>query len=290
MAAVLNGIAKFVFLLVLIFAVLLVIGLAQGDGLPANMVLTLDLRQAVADFGGRPAFRCGGPQQTVMDFVFALDDASRDSRIKGVVMRLGNGACRWPRPKNFRGAAPLPRSQEIRHRPGHRLSHGPGLGDYVAAAAADEIWVQPKSDFKVSGGGVGEIFLSGLLDKVQAVPQMAKRAEYKSAADMYMEKSMTDADKEQLTAGDEILVATRRWPRSRPTAISIPPRSAPLSMPARNSPKTPRPKAWSTASAMTMTRWAPALGRAGAGAKPVKITDYIKAAEFQRRLSAPISR
>ena len=49
MAAVLNGIAKFAFLLVLIFAVLLVIGLARGDGLPGNMVLTLDLRQPIAD-------------------------------------------------------------------------------------------------------------------------------------------------------------------------------------------------------------------------------------------------
>ena len=88
------------------------------------------------------------------------------------------------------------------------------MGDYLAAAAADQIWVQPKSDFKVSGGGVGEIFLKGLLDKIQAVPQMAKRAEYKSAADMYMEKAMTAPDKEQLTQVMQLLVATRRRRRS----------------------------------------------------------------------------
>ena len=32
------------------------------------------------------------------------------------------------------------------------------------------------------------------------MPQIAKRADYKSAADMYMEKNMTPADREQLTA------------------------------------------------------------------------------------------
>src|ERR1700743_153489 len=85
-----NRTAKFAFLVVLIVAVLLVIGLARGDGLPSNAVLTLDLRQAVAD-SATSGLSLSGPTQTVMNLVFALDNASRDSRIKGVVMRLGNG-------------------------------------------------------------------------------------------------------------------------------------------------------------------------------------------------------
>ena len=133
-----------------------------------------------------------------MNFVFALDNASRDSRIKGLVMRLGNGTVSLAEAEEI--SAALHRFRDhgkfvIAQATGFLTA---GFGDYVAAAAANEIWVQPKSDFKVSGGGVGEIFLKGLLDKVQAVPQMAKRAEFKSAADMYMEKTMTDADKEQL--------------------------------------------------------------------------------------------
>ena len=30
-----------------------------------------------------------------------------------------------------------------------------GMGDYLAATAADEIWAQPKSNFGVAGAGVG---------------------------------------------------------------------------------------------------------------------------------------
>src|SRR6202000_135363 len=89
MAAVLNSIAKFAFLVVLIVAVLLVIGLARGDGLPSNAVLTLDLRQAVAD-SATSGLSLSGPTQTVMNLVFALDNTSRDAPINGVVMRLGN--------------------------------------------------------------------------------------------------------------------------------------------------------------------------------------------------------
>jgi protease-4 len=75
----------------------------------------------------------------------------------------------------------------------------PGLGDYLTASAADEIWMQPKTPFGAAGEGGGEIFLKGLFEKIQAEPQIAKRADYKSAADMYMEKNMTPADREQVT-------------------------------------------------------------------------------------------
>src|SRR5262249_2125836 len=67
-------------------------------------------------------------------------------------------------------------------------------------AAASEIWMQPKSVFSAAGAGGGELFLRGLFDKIQAEPQIAKRSDYKSAADMYMEKNMTPADREQITA------------------------------------------------------------------------------------------
>src|SRR5215831_2094614 len=46
---VLNGIAKFVVFLVLVTVIVVVIALFQGDGLPRNMVLTLDLRNPIAD-------------------------------------------------------------------------------------------------------------------------------------------------------------------------------------------------------------------------------------------------
>ena len=198
--SVLNGLARALLVLAILIAVLVVVGLAQGDGLPGKMVLTLDLRNAIADSAAARPVPWGAREPSVMDVVLGLDAAGRDGRVKGVLVKLGNGALSSAQGEEIAAAF-----QRLR---GHgkfviaqaSAFYGAGLGDYLAASAANQIWVQPKSDFSVSGAGVGEVFLRGLLDKVGAVPQIAKRAEYKSAADMYMEKQMTPADREQLTA------------------------------------------------------------------------------------------
>jgi protease-4 len=287
MAAVLNGIAKFAFLLILIFVVFLVIGLAQGDGLPKNTVLTLDLRQAVAD-SAASSLSLGGPQQTVMNLVLALDNASRDGRIKGVVMRLGNGALSLAEAEEVSGALHRFRDHKkfvIAQATGFLTS---GLGDYVAAVAADEIWVQPRSDFKVSGGAVGGLFVRGLLDKIQAEPQMAKRAEYKSAADMYMEKSMTDADKEQLEQ------VTKSWSDAAVVQVAADRRLDPAKVRAAfdQSPQfaeDAKAKGLVDRIGYDDDALGAALGRAGNGAKPYKITDYIKAQDFNSAYGANLA-
>ncbi|HKD47721.1 MAG TPA: signal peptide peptidase SppA [Rhizomicrobium sp.] len=287
MAAVLNSVAKFVFLIVLIFAALLVVGLARGDGLPGNMVLTLDLRQSVPD-SAMTGFSLSGPQQTMMNYVFGLDAASRDPRVKGVVMRLGNGA------------VSLSQAQELSDSLHRFRAHGKfviaqatgfltsGMGDYVAASAANEIWVQPRSDFKVSGGGVGEIFLRGLFDKIQAVPQIAKRTEFKSAADMYMEKTMTDADKQQLTE------VTKSW---RNEAVLEVARERHLDASKVSADFDSSPQFAEDAKSKGLLdrigydddAMGAGLGRAGTGAKLTKITDYIRTKNFSTTFGANLA-
>lgn len=195
----LNGIAKFAFFLVLLFVGLFLVGLAVGDGLPSNMVLALDLRRPIAD--SRPYdFGFGSRPVTVMDIVLGLDAAGRDARVKGVVLRVGSASLPVAQAEEVGDALKRFRKTGkfvIAHSQGFE---GAGLGDYLTASAASEIWMQPKSVFGSAGEGGGEIFLRGLFEKIQAVPQIAKRSDYKSAADLYMEKNMTPADREQLTA------------------------------------------------------------------------------------------
>jgi protease-4 len=195
----LNGIAKFALFLVLFFLVMLGIGFWQGDGLPKSFVLALDLRQPLVDSAEQEPLSLGPQPLTVMDVVLALDAAERDARVKGVWMRLGEGALSVAQAEELGTALKRFRASGkfvVAHSQGFLSA---GLGDYLTAAASDEIWMQPKSPFSTAGEGGGELFLRGLLDKIGAVPQIAKRADYKSAADMYMEKSMTGPDREQLT-------------------------------------------------------------------------------------------
>ncbi|MGD0143200.1 MAG: signal peptide peptidase SppA [Rhizomicrobium sp.] len=196
----LNGILKFALAVVLLILVLFGIGLTVGDGLPSKIVLALDLRSPVADSAEPDPFEAAARPPTIMDIVLALDAAGRDSRVKGVFLRLGTADLSVPQAEEI-GAA----IQRFRQTGKFVIAHSQGfmsngLGDYLTAASADEIWMQPKSPFGTSGAGAGAIFLRGLFDKFDAVPQMVKRSDFKSAADMYMEKDYTAPDRLQTTA------------------------------------------------------------------------------------------
>ena len=196
----LNGIASIVLFFILLFIALFAIGLVRGDGLPDDMVLTADLRNPMPDSMSRSPFGIGDKPLTVMDMVLALDKAGRDSRVKGIFMRVGSGDISIPQAQELDAAIHRFRDTGkfvVVHSQGFLSA---GLGDYLTAASANEIWMQPEAPFSAAGTGAGAIFLRGLLDKVQAVPQIAKRADYKSAADMFMEKDYTAPDREQMNA------------------------------------------------------------------------------------------
>ncbi|HEX4304036.1 MAG TPA: signal peptide peptidase SppA [Rhizomicrobium sp.] len=196
--SVLNSIAKTVAFVLLLLIVIVVIGLFRGDGLPSNMVLALDLRGPLADSSNLDFNFTSGPV-TVMDIVLALDAAERDSRVKGVSLRIGSANLSIAQAEEIGAAIRKFRASGkfvIAHSQGFVAS---GLGDYLTVADANEIWMQPKSPFTAAGEGGGAFFLRGLLDKLQAKPEIVKRADFKSAADQYMEKNMTPADRLQLT-------------------------------------------------------------------------------------------
>jgi len=194
-----NGLLKFALAIIIIFGIVMLWGLTRGDGLPGSMVLGLDLRQPMAD-SSPVDFAFAGHPLTVMDVVLGLDAAERDNRVKGVFVRIGGANMSIAQAEELGAALRKFRATGkfvIAHAVGFDSS---GLGDYLAATSAEEIWMQPKSDFFAAGVGGGEIFLKGLFDKIKAVPQIAKEAEYKSAADSLMEPAMTKPDREQLTA------------------------------------------------------------------------------------------
>jgi protease-4 len=274
LVSVLNGVARVVVSVVLVVVVLLVFSLAYGDGLPGNMVLTLDLREPVQDSSAATSILT--PRRaTVMDVVLGLDAASRDARVKGAVMKLGNGALSTAQAEEIEAAIQRFRASGKFVIAQASAFFGAGLGDYLAASAANEIWIQPKAPFSPAGTGGGEIFLRGTLDKINAVPQLAKRAEYKSAADMFMEKQMTPADRVQLTAlmnsVYDTAVAQMASNRhvGRPEVIAALEASPQFAEDARSRHLVDRIGYDDEANAA-------AQRRAGAGSKLTKFTDYVK--------------
>ncbi len=196
----LNGIAMLILFIILVSVALIGIGLIRGDGMPGKILLTLDLRSPLTDSAQSSPFDLGDHPPSVMDIVLALDQAGRDPRVKGLFLRAGSGGLSVPRAEEIEAALKRFRATGkfvIAHAQGFNST---GLGDYLAATGAGEIWMQPHGEFDPSGASASAFFLRRFFDKIEAVPQIAKRSDYKSAADTFMEKGYTPADRLQTTA------------------------------------------------------------------------------------------
>jgi protease-4 len=73
---------------------------------------------------------------------------------------------------------------------------GPGTVPYYLATAADEIWLQPSGSIGLQGIGLEVATVRGLLDKIDAEPQIAQRREYKTAAEAIMSTEISEPNRE----------------------------------------------------------------------------------------------
>lgn len=75
----------------------------------------------------------------------------------------------------------------------------PGNVGYHLATSFDEIWLQPSGDLGLVGFTAESFFLRDAFDKLGVQIQMGQRHEYKTAADMLLKSSMTEAHREMVT-------------------------------------------------------------------------------------------
>eukprot|EP01133_Synstelium_polycarpum_P013439 gene13439-15838_t len=140
------------------------------------------------------------------DLVDAILEASDDARVKGIICRL---------PADRAGkATPLVLVQEIRDALLHFKSKGKtsicytdsfgesfqGLGSYYLASAFSEIYMAPSGMILITGLSADFPFLKGTLEKLGVSAEFLKRKEYKSAANMFIEDSLIDSERESMTS------------------------------------------------------------------------------------------
>ncbi|MBI1213543.1 MAG: signal peptide peptidase SppA [Alphaproteobacteria bacterium] len=191
-----NRIASIIIFLVLLTLTFSVIGVFTQARLPSDMVLTLDMRQALPDQHITNPFAVAAGSMSVIDVVAALARAESDDRVKGLYLRVGGEGISSAQAEELRDAI-----KSFRAKGKFVIAHAQafytnGLGDYYLASAADQIWMQPVSEMNTAGVAATAVFLKGLLDKVDAVPQFTQRYEYKNAANMFTQTDYTAAHRE----------------------------------------------------------------------------------------------
>ncbi|MFL2935798.1 MAG: signal peptide peptidase SppA [Myxococcota bacterium] len=139
----------------------------------------------------------GGPSPTLglTDLLRSLERAGDDSRIEGVLFRVGGAG------GSFASALSLGRAVARLRARGCRVAvWAEGLNDaqYMALCGADRIWLPESGTLSLLGLHTERFYFRELLDRVGARPEVVHVGRYKSAGDSYSRDSMSDEEREQL--------------------------------------------------------------------------------------------
>ncbi len=197
-AGVFGGLVLF-FIGVPILLLVLVAGSAKPTPPPAKSVLSLDLRQTLADQEvANPFAFLGGKSLSVMSVIETLHRAEKDDRVKGLLIRLPEGGMAPATADELRLAV---RAFRATGKP--VLAHSQGIyasgitpATYMLGAATGDFWMQPGAALQVTGVASEETFLKRAFDKYGIKADYQQRYEYKNAVNPYLYSDFTPAHRE----------------------------------------------------------------------------------------------
>lgn len=166
-------------------------------------VLELDFDKGIVEYiPDDPAGRMVlGKQMKVLDVVEALQKASDDDRILGLVARVGRAEMGFARIQDIRNAV-----LAFRKKGKMAVAYadtfgefGPANRSYYMATAFEKIYLQPSGGIGLTGLIMETRFLKGTLEKLGITPRMDHRYEYKNALNILTEEKYTEPHKEALS-------------------------------------------------------------------------------------------
>ena len=134
-----------------------------------------------------------------MDIVLGLDAAERDHRVKGVSLRIGSANLSIAEAEEIGTAIKSIRKSGkfvIAHSQGFLAT---GLGDYLTAASADQIWMQPNAPFTAAGEGGGQLFCADCSTKFRPIRRSSSAPTIKAQPISTWKRTWNAGRPEQLT-------------------------------------------------------------------------------------------
>lgn len=195
------GVAMFISVVMLVITMSRMMNYTPSS-LPDEMVLTFIIKSDLVEVVGRPTLTQPllRPATTLQDAVSALDLASKDARVKGLVARIEDMDLSAAQLQELRDAL-------LRFRKAGKRAYvyadsyggfGGGMGDYFLASAFDEIWLQPVGIVSAPGVAAEVPFVRDLLDKVGVETQFVHQGIYKSAPESLTERQMSAPHREMM--------------------------------------------------------------------------------------------
>ena len=188
------------YLLTILLTVMLISG--RKGKVPSSVILEANLEQPlVEDILETPAAKFAlNERMTVRDVVDAMDRASVDDRVKGMVARVGAVQMGMAQTQELRQAV-----QRFRAHKKFAIAYaetfgefGPGNASYYLATSFDQIYLQPSGDIGLTGLMLESPFVKGTLDKLGMRFHGDHRYEYKNAMNTLTETKFTAPHKEAM--------------------------------------------------------------------------------------------
>jgi protease-4 len=186
-----------VLILVAVLGVALVFAAFRKNTPPIqnNSVLALSVSGALPDYVAEDPFRklFGGPEQSLSGLVLQFKKAKVDKRITAILLDVDGSGAGWAKSEEIRDAIADFRTSG---KPVYAYMEYGMNKEYYIASACDKIYVAPPGELFINGLAADVMFFRGSLDKLGVYPDIYQIGPYKSAGDMFTQKSMTAAHKE----------------------------------------------------------------------------------------------
>ncbi|MDX6750854.1 signal peptide peptidase SppA [Geminicoccaceae bacterium 1502E] len=176
----------------------------ESEALPERIVLELDLREALPEVPDGPSLRSFSldREPTVAETVLALDAATRDPRVTGVVALLDETSHGFAVTQELRDAI-----GRFRASGRFALAWADSFGElssgnegYYLASAFEEIHLQPVGLVGLSGLSMELPYGRELLASLGVELSVGRRAEYKNALESFTHDGPTEASAEMMAA------------------------------------------------------------------------------------------
>src|SRR5437773_1970518 len=183
----------FVFLL----GIAIIVSAIRGNrpSIRDNSVLVLKISGPLPDYVPEDPIRklFGGQPQSLSSLLAQFRKAKVDKRISAVLLDIVMPEEGWAKAEEIRAAIADFRTSG---KPVYAFMEMGLNKDYYIASACDRVFLPPPGDLFTIGLAADVMFFRGSLDKLGIYPDIFQIGKYKTAADMFTQKQMTDAHRE----------------------------------------------------------------------------------------------
>ncbi|MGH9460920.1 MAG: signal peptide peptidase SppA [Vicinamibacteria bacterium] len=190
------------------------------DGRKKRLVLQVRLEDEVVETRSEPPFLARTPKSDLRRMTLAIRRAANDRRVGALILRFAHPEIGWAKAASlarairaFRSAGKPPKPPK----PVVAFLEGAGNLDYTLACSCDVLIAHPGATLDLVGLQAESFYFKDMLDRMGIEAELDAVGEYKSAAERFTRRDMSEAHREavgallaDLSEQMELVIAERR--------------------------------------------------------------------------------